>query len=90
VVLDENIRRQCWDLVLKTFPYAEISALMARLGGEVGSGGGLIHPFLLRENPDKVLLAYLINDADFHDPNVIKEVARHRDAGRLGWLAAQT
>jgi hypothetical protein len=42
VVSDEKVRRECCDLVITSFPYAEISALMARLAGEAGTRGGHI------------------------------------------------
>jgi hypothetical protein len=90
VVLDEKVRRECWDLVITSFPYAEISALMARLAGEAGTRGGHIHPFLLRKNESEVMLEYLVSDSEFHDPIVIQKIASHPDSRRLGMAGEST
>lgn len=86
VVLDEAVRRRCFAQVKALFPESEIPILMARLAGEAGSRGGLVHPFLLRENDSTIRLRYVWRDADFHAPHVIEEIAKHPDSGYLGRL----
>ncbi|RJF69909.1 hypothetical protein D4Q52_18420 [Rhodopseudomonas palustris] len=56
---------------------------MARIASEVGSRGGLIHPFLLRQSENDVFLSYLSSDAEFHDPHIIQRMSEHPDIGKL-------
>jgi len=62
---------------------------MARLASEVGTRGGLISPFLLRENENRVQLGYLWSDAEFHDPAVIDAIKEHPDSGALYRMIAE-
>ncbi|MEY9106498.1 hypothetical protein ABH999_002694 [Bradyrhizobium yuanmingense] len=84
LVLDEGIRRQCYDYLLDMFPASHIPILMARLASEAGTRGGLIAPFLRRQDEKRVLLGYLWSDAEFHDPAVIEAIKQHPDSGALG------
>lgn len=83
LVLDEKIRRICNSSLEKEFPKSHIPILMARLGSEVGSRGGQISPFILRENENDVVLTYLSSDAEFHNPEVIQRIGQHPDSGKL-------
>lgn len=89
LVLDEQVRRQCYDYVRQFFPASHIPILMARLAAEAGTRGGLISPFLLREGERRVLLTYLWSGAEFHDPAVIAAIQRHPDSGALGKMMAE-
>jgi hypothetical protein len=89
LVLDERIRRQCDRYVKEVFPSAHIEALKARLASEAGTRGGLITPFLLREDEKRVRLGYVSIDQDFQDPEVIDAIARHPDAAALGRMMAE-
>ena len=89
LVLDEGVRRRCYDYVRKFFPAAHIPILMARLASEAGTRGGLITPFLQRHDEKRVLLSYLWSDAEFHDPLVIAAIQQHPDSGALGRMMAE-
>ncbi len=62
---------------------------MARLASEAGTHGGLIAPFLLREDEKRARLVYLWSDAEFHDPAVINAIKEHPDSGALGRMMAE-
>lgn len=89
VVLDEQIRRQCDRHVKQVFPNSHIEILKARLASEVGTRGGLVTPFLVREDERRVRLGYLSSDAEFNDPAVIDAIAKHPDSGALGRMMAE-
>ena len=89
LVLDERVRRQCYDYVREIFPASHIPILMARLASEVGTRGGLIAPFLQRQDEKRVLLGYLWSDAEFHDPAVIAAIKEHPDSGALGRMMTE-
>src|SRR5258705_5434499 len=59
------------------------SYLNGALGVEAGTRGGLIAPFLQREDENHVLLGYLWSDAEFHDPAVIGAIKGHPDSDAL-------
>lgn len=86
VVPDTDVRRRCFARVKEVFPHAHIPVLMARLAGEAGSRGGLITPFLLREDEEFIRLGYVWSNAEFSDPEVIAKIAEHPDSGYLGRL----
>jgi hypothetical protein len=88
LVLDERVRRQCYEYVREIFPAAHIPILMARLASEADTRGGLITPFLQREDENRVLLGYLWSDGEFHDPAVIDAIKAHPDSGALGRMMA--
>lgn len=83
LVPEESVRRRCNKFLEDTFPQSHIPILMARLASEVGTRGGLTHPFLLRRDTETVELAYLWCDAEFHDPHVIQTLIHHPDFGKL-------
>lgn len=83
LVLDEQVRRECYKYLRELFPGSHIPILMARLASEVGTRGGLIAPFLHREDANRVLLGYLWSDAEFHDVAVIEAIKEHPDSGAL-------
>jgi len=83
LILDTEVRRRCCDYVKTVFPHSDPPILMARLASEAGTRGGLITPFLLREDDEHVRLGYIWSDAEFHDPEVIAKIAAHPDAGLL-------
>lgn len=89
LVLDEQVRRQCYECVRQFFPASHIPILMARLAAEAGTRGGLISPFLLREGERRVLLTYLWSDKEFHDLAVIAAIQRHPDSEALGRMMAE-
>jgi hypothetical protein len=89
LVLDEQVRRQCYQYVREIFPASHISILMARLASEAGTRGGLTAPFLLRENERRVQLCYLWSDKEFHDPAIVSAIAQHPDSGALGRMMAE-
>lgn len=89
IVLDETVRRACYDLTRRAFPTAEIFLLMSRLAGEAGSAGGLVVPFIGRDSNGDVALHYLLNDEAFHNPEVIADIHRHPDSAYLGMLMNQ-
>ena len=89
LVLDEQVRRQCYQYVREIFPASHIPILMARLASEAGTRGGLTAPFLLREDEKRVQLGYWWSDAEFHDPAIIEVIAKHPDAGALGRMMAE-
>jgi len=89
LVLDEKVRRKCYDYVRDVFPKAHIPILMARLASEAGTRGGLTAPFLLRQDEKRVTLSYLWSDAEFHDPEVIGAIAKHPDSSALGRMMAE-
>lgn len=89
LVLDEQVRRQCYDYARDIFPAAHIPILMARLASEAGTRGGMIAPFLLREDERRVRLGYLSSDAEFHDPDVWKAISQHPDSGALGRMMTE-
>ena len=89
LVLDEGVRRQCYNYVREIFPASHIPILMARLASEAGTRGGLIAPFLQRQDNKRVLLGYLWSDAEFHDPEVIAAIKQHLDSGALGRMMAE-
>jgi hypothetical protein len=89
IVLDEQVRRRCFDYVKEVFPGSHIPILMARLASEAGTNGGLVAPFLLREDEKRVRLAYLWNDAEFHDLAVCEAIREHPDSGYLGRKMAE-
>lgn len=76
-VLDEQVRRRCYQYVREIFTASDIPILMARLASEVGTRGGIISPFLMREDEKRLRLTYLWSDAEFHDPTVIDAVKGH-------------
>jgi hypothetical protein len=84
VILDEKIRRSCYDNVRQVFPKSDIPILMARLASEAGTLGGLTTPFLVRRDSQTVELGYLWSDKEFHDPEIVEKIAAHPDAGALG------
>lgn len=84
IILDETIRRRCDALLKREFQESHIPILMARLAGEVGSLGGLVHPFLKRVSENFVELCYLYRDIEFHDSTIIQEISRHPYVGLLG------
>jgi hypothetical protein len=75
--------------VREIFPASHIPILMARLASEAGTRGGLITPFLQREDENRVLLGYLWSDGEFHDPAVIDAIKAHPDSGALGRMMAE-
>lgn len=87
-IVGPGVRRRCLDYVRSVFPDAYLPILMARLAGEVGTRGGQVTPFLLREDDQRVRLGYLWSDAELHDPKVIAEIAAHPEAGCLQRLMA--
>ncbi len=89
LVLDPAVRRHCETQLEKLFPQSHIPILMARLASESGTRGGQIHPFLLRQNEETVMLQYLSSDAEFHDKDAIEAISMHPDSGRLMWLISQ-
>lgn len=89
LVLDEQVRRQCYDYVRQTFSASHIPILMARLASEAGTRGGLVAPFLQRQDEKRVRLCYLWSDAEFHDPAVIAAIKQHPDSGALGRMMAE-
>lgn len=89
LVLDEQVRRQCYDYLREFFPGSHIPILMARLASEAGTRGGLVSPFLLRLDEKRVQLGYLWSDSEFHDPHVIEAMAKHPDFGALGRMMAE-
>jgi hypothetical protein len=89
LVLDEQVRRRCFDYVKEIFPGAHIPILMARLASEAGTCGGLIAPFLRREDEDLVRLVYLSSDAEYHDPIVCDAIRAHPDSGYLARMMAE-
>jgi hypothetical protein len=89
LVLDEQARRQCYEYVREIFPASHIPILMARLASEAGTRGGLVAPFLRREDENHVLLGYLWIDSEFHDPAVIEAIKGHPDSGALGRMMAE-
>jgi hypothetical protein len=88
LVLDERVRGQCYEYVREIFPAAYIPILMARLASEAGTRGGLITPFLQREDENRVLLGYLWSDGEFHDPAVVDAIKAYPDSGALGRMMA--
>lgn len=90
LILDEKVRRQCYDYLREFFPSSHIPILMARLAGEAGTRGGLITPFLLRQDEKLIQLGYLWSDAEFHDPTVIAAIHHHPDSGTLGRMMAES
>lgn len=86
VILDEGLRRRCYDFTRESFPGAEIPLLMSRLASEAGTLGGVIAPFLLRTGPDVISLRYVMRDAEFHNQQVIERMAEHPDSGHLWQL----
>jgi hypothetical protein len=84
VILDEKVRRSCYDHVRKVFPRSHIPILMARLASEAGTLGGLTTPYLMRKDSETVELAYVWSDKEFHNPEIVKKIAAHPDAGALG------
>jgi hypothetical protein len=88
LILDSDVRRRCSELVERTFPESHIPILMARIASEVGTRGGLISPFLLREDDRNLRLVYLESDSEFHDPAVIAKMSEHPDFGHLCRLMA--
>ena len=89
LVLDEQVRRHCYNYVREIFPASHIPILMARLASEAGTRGGLSAPFLQRQDESRVLLCYLLSNAEFHDPAVIAAIKHHPDAGALGRMMAE-
>lgn len=89
LVLDEQVRRRCYDYVLGLFPASHIPILMARLAAEAGTRGGLISPFLQRLDEKRVLLEYLWSDAEFNDSAVIAAIQHHPDSRALGKMMAE-
>jgi hypothetical protein len=89
LVLDEQVRRRCYDYLKDLFPDSHIPILMARLASEAGTRGGLVSPFLQRVDDKRVQLGYLWSGAEFHDPAVINAIAQHPDAGALGRMMAE-
>jgi hypothetical protein len=89
VVLDEQVRKQCYDYLRDFFPHSHIPILMARLASEAGTRGGLVSPFLLRLDEKRVQLGYLWTDADFHDPQAIEAMSKHADFRVLGEMMAE-
>ena len=89
LVLDERVRRQCYQYLREMFPRSHIPILMARLASEAGTRGGLVTPFLLREDEKRVQLGYLWSDAEFHDPTIINAIKEHPDAPALGRMMAE-
>lgn len=90
LVLDERVRRRCYDHLRKIFPASHIPILMARLASEAGTRGGLITPFLQRHDEKRILLVYLWSDAEFHDPEVIAAIQKHPDSGALGKMMTES
>lgn len=86
LVLDEAKRRNSEAYLRQMFPRAYIPMLMARIASEVGTRGGQVHPFLLREDEETVCLVYLSSDAEFHDFEIIEAMKTHPDIGLLGRL----
>lgn len=86
LVLNERVRRKCTADLEQMFPDAHIPILMARLASEVGTRGGLTHPFLQRTDDDTLELQYLWSDAEFHDPDIIQALTKHPDFGKLARL----
>jgi len=89
LVLDEQVRRQCYQYVGEIFPDSHIPILMSRLASEAGTRGGLTAPFLLREIEQRVRLGYCWSDAEFHDPVVISAIKNHPDSGALGRMMSE-
>jgi len=89
LVLDEQVRRKCYDYVREFFPAAHIPILMARLASEAGTRGGLTAPFLSRLGEKRFQLGYGFSDAEFHDPEVIQAIKEHPDSGALGRMMAE-
>ncbi len=89
IVFDTQVRRRCFEFLKTAFPDSHIPILMARLAGEAGTRGGLIMPFLSREDDRHMRLIYLSSDAEFHDPAVIRAIAAHPDSTFLGRLMSE-
>ncbi len=90
LVLDETVRRKCYEYVREMFPLSHIEILKARLASEAGTRGGQISPFLLRQNETQLHLVYLTSEAEFQDPAVIESISKHPDAGALGRMMAES
>ncbi len=90
VVTDTSVRERAYDVVHDAFPKCWVVAEMARLAGEAGSDGGLVAPFLLKEDGDAYMLAYWLRDADYHDPIAIQGIQGHPDFSRLHHGASQS
>ena len=86
LVLDTDVRRRCFEYVKTKFSESHIPILMVRLAAEAGTRGGLITPFLLRKNEREIELQYRWVDYEFHDPDVIAQMAEHPDFGHLAKL----
>jgi hypothetical protein len=89
LVLDVQVRRKSYHYLREIFPHSHIPILMARLASEAGTRGGLLAPFLLREDQQSLKLGYLWSDSEFHDPIVIAAIAKHPDAGALWRMMAE-
>lgn len=88
-LFSEQVRRRSYQYVQEIFPHSQVPILMARLASEVGTRGGLISPFLLRESEKRVQLGYLWSDSEFHDPAVANAIKEHPDSGALYRMMAE-
>lgn len=86
VVLDVDVRRQCYEQLKRRFPESEVFLEMAHIAGEVGTKGGLIAPFLERVDADTAELRYMFRNADFHDPATVALMTKHPSAPCLASL----
>lgn len=88
IVLDTEVRRRCYDLLLRLFPESHVAIEMAHIAGEVGSRGGQTTPYLIGKSANAIELCYLANDDDFHDKEIIERIVKHPSGGHLGRLMA--
>ncbi len=91
-ILDNKARARAYDVVNTEFPDCWIAIEMARIACEMdASPAGSIAPWLIKDEGDAVSLTYLLRDAEYHDEQTIKAMARHQDFGRLAarWKAAE-
>lgn len=82
LVRDKALRMKCRQKLERIFPDAHIAILMAQIGGDVESSGGLITPFL-HEADGEYGLIYMMNSGDFNLDDVIEKVVVHPEAKRL-------
>lgn len=80
VIPNEKIRRQAEKNLKTWFPESDFFILASRLASEVGSLGGVITPFLIySEMENSLKIEYYFRNAELHQDEVIKEMAKHPD-----------
>lgn len=82
-IVTPEIREKCWDIALQQFPESETFMLMAQIGAETDTDGGLISPFLIGKLDSVIRLSYFLNDKAFHDEESISRIRDHAKASRL-------